>query len=131
MSLSVTIYDETTSGQKSIPFALEFPEEIITVRELIRARIYEEVQDYNLKQPDYFHGLVQPQNAEQTLNGFKLRERRPLDWQEQYTKALQAFETNGYFVLIGEKQAERLDDEFKITPDTEISFIKLLPLVGG
>ena len=63
--------------------------------------------------------------------------RRPADStqglgrQEQYTRALQAFETNGYFVLIGERQAESLDDKFKITPDTEISFVKLLPLVGG
>jgi hypothetical protein len=31
----------------------------MTVREVIRARIYQEVQDYNQKTPEYFRGLVE------------------------------------------------------------------------
>ena len=54
MSSTLTVYDETTSGQRSTTVRLEFLKEKITVQELIRERIYQEVQDYNLKQPEYF-----------------------------------------------------------------------------
>lgn len=33
--------------------------------------------------------------------------------------------------LVGDKQAERLDDDFEVKVDTEVSFVKLVPLVGG
>ena len=49
---------------------LEFPTERITVRELIRERVYQEVQDFNRKQGErVFRGLVQPTDAERVLNG--------------------------------------------------------------
>lgn len=131
MATTLTIHDETTSGQKTNSFTLECLTERMTVRELIRARIYQEVQDYNLKEPEYFRGLVQPTEAERALNGYKLRAKRKIDWQEQYQRALEAFERNGFFVLVGNKQAEGLDQEFDVKVDTEISFVKLVPLVGG
>jgi hypothetical protein len=33
--------------------------------------------------------------------------------------------------LVGHRQAERLDEEFEVKVDTEVSFVKLVPLVGG
>lgn len=131
MLAAITIHDETTSGQKTNTFTIECLTERMTVRELIRARIYQEVQDYNLKEPEYFRGLVQPTEAERVLNGYRLRAKRKIDWQEQYERALEAFERNGFFVLVGAKQAERLDQEFDVKVDSEISFVKLVPLVGG
>jgi hypothetical protein len=131
MPATITIHDETSSGQKTHSFTLECLTERMTVRELIRARIYQEVQDYNTREPEYFRGLVELTQAERTLNGYRLRERRKFDWQEQFQRATEAFERNGFFVLVGDKQAERLDDDFEVKVDTEVSFVKLLPLVGG
>lgn len=131
MSTTLTIHDETTSGQKTNTFTLECLTERMTVRELIRARIYQEVQDYNLKEPEYFRGLVEPTNAERVLNGYKLRAKRQIDWKEQFKRACEAFGRNGFFLLVGDKQAESLDQEFEVKVDTEVSFVKLLPLVGG
>jgi hypothetical protein len=131
MPTTLTIHDETTSGGKTNTFTLDCLTETLTVRELIRARIYQEVQDYNLKEPEYFRGLVEPTNAEKVLNGFKLKAKRKIDWEEQYKKALEAFERNGFFVLVGDKQAENLDQPFEVKVDTEVSFVKLVPLVGG
>jgi xylulokinase len=37
----------------------------------------------NRAMPEYFHGLVQPTDAERVLNGYRLKQRRPLDWKEQ------------------------------------------------
>jgi hypothetical protein len=131
MAVTLTIHDETTSGQKTNALTLDCLAERMTIRELIRARIYQEVQDYNLKQPEHFRGLVEPTNAERVLNGYKLREKRKIDWHEQYKRALEAFERNGFFVLVGDRQAETLDDEFEVKVDTDVSFLKLVPLVGG
>ena len=131
MPTTLTIHDETTFGQKTHSFTLECLTERMSVRELIRARIYQEVQDYNTREPEYFRGLVEPTQAERTLNGYRLRQRRKLDWQEQFQHAIEAFERNGFFVLVGDKQAERLDDEFPVRVDTPVSFVKLVPLVGG
>lgn len=131
MPATLTIHDETSSGHKTHSFTLECLTERMTVRELIRARIYQEVQDYNTREPEYFRGLVEPTQAERTLNGYRLRERRKLDWREQFQRATEAFERNGFFVLVGDRQAERLEEEFEVKVDTEVSFVKLVPLVGG
>ena len=128
---TLTIYDETVSGQKSDGFDLEFAAARITVRELIRKRVYEEVREYNLKSGDVFHGLVQPTDAEQTLNGYKLKKRRAIDWQEQARLAEDAYARNGFFILVDDRQVESLDDEIEIRLKTEVSFVKLTPLVGG
>ena len=131
MSRTLTVHDETTSGTKTNTFTLDCLTERMTVREVIRARIYQEVQDYNQKTPEYFRGLVEPTLAEKTLNGYKLRERRKIDWKEQYEKALEGFGRNGFFVLVGDRQAESLDEDFEVKAETEVSFVKLVPLVGG
>jgi hypothetical protein len=49
MTVTLRIRDETTSGDVYDERSLEFPTERITVRELIRERVYQEVQDFNLK----------------------------------------------------------------------------------
>ena len=131
MPATLTIRDETTAGQTLQEWALEVLTERITVRELIRSRVYQEVQDYNLKQPEMFRGLVEPTDAERTLNGFKLRKGRQIDWKQQFDKAQEAFEKNQVLILIGDHQAESLDAEIEIKPETEATFLRLVPLVGG
>ncbi|MEZ5942013.1 MAG: hypothetical protein R3C18_11515 [Planctomycetaceae bacterium] len=136
MSVTLTIRDETATGNVYSETPLQFPSERITVRELIRERVYQEVQDFNRAQNEQvFRGLVQPTDTERILNGsrteFRLKEHREIDWSEQFEKALEAFDKNGFFILIDNKQAERLDQEFYVTPSTEVSFVRLTMLVGG
>ena len=132
MPASLTVHDETASGQKTNTFTLACLTERMTVRELIRARIYQEVRDYNnQKEPEYFRGLVEPTDAERVLNGYKLKAKRKIDWEEQFRRATDAFHRNGFFVLVGDKQAETLDQEFDVKVDTEVSFVRMVPLVGG
>jgi hypothetical protein len=105
--------------------------ERITVRELIRSRVYQEVKDYNTRRPEYFRSLVQPTDAEQTLNGYKLRQPRQIDWEKQFEQAITAFERNGFIILVDDKQVSDLEQEIEIKPDTTVTFLKLVPLVGG
>jgi len=131
MPTTLTIRDETATGELLGQTVLEFLTERITVRELIRSRVYQEVQDYNVKKPECFNGLVQPGDAEKTLNGFKLRKAREVDWREQFRLATEAFEQNRIMVLVNDRQAEGLDENIELAPQTQVSFLKLVPLVGG
>jgi hypothetical protein len=131
MTTTLTIRDETTSGGTLHEFAMEVLTERITVRELIRSRVYQEVQDYNLRQPQEYRGLVQPTDAERTLNGFKLLKPRQIDWKTQFDKAVEAFEANQILILLDDKQVQSLDDEIEIKPGTRVSFLRLTMLVGG
>ena len=131
MPATLTVSDQTVAGKTTHSITLEFPTERTTVRELIRSRVYQEVQDYNRRQPETFHGLVRPTDAEQTLNGFKLRKGREIDWKQQFDKACDAFERNGFFILVDDRQVEGLDEEIEIRRGTQVSFVKLVPLVGG
>lgn len=131
MAAVLTIRDETTGGEAIQETTLEFPSETITVHDLIRERVYQEVQDYNRKREETFRGLIQPTDAEASLNGFKMKTRREIDWKKQFAKAVEAFESGGVIVLVGEKQAESLEETITIERGTEVTFLRLMPLVGG
>ena len=135
MTISLKIQDTTTltlESQNSEPvLVLDLLTERITVRELIRSRVYQEVKDYNTRQPEYFRGLVQPTNTEQKLNGYKLKKPRQLDWENQFAQAIAAFERNGFLILVDDEQLTELEAEIVISPTTVVTFLKLVPLVGG
>ena len=129
----ISIWDEMTStlGRPRLAFTLALAETTITLRELIRARVAQEVQAYNAQQTEYFQGLVQPAGAEQTLNGYRLPRQRQVDADRQVETALAAFETNGFVVLIDDQQVEDLDAQIALRPELSVTFLKLVPLVGG
>jgi hypothetical protein len=131
MSLSVTLRDRTAFGKETGSRVLENLSETVTLRELIRRRVTEEVEEFNRNRPEFFRGLVQPTDAETTLNGYRLRKPDPIDPARQVEIALQAFEANGFFVLVGDRQVGRLDEPLQLKPDTDVAFVKLVPLVGG
>ncbi|MEU9056480.1 hypothetical protein AB0D37_39860 [Streptomyces sp. NPDC048384] len=127
----VTFVDETTSGGRSDGWGIEIAEERLTVRELIRRRVFQEVAEYNARTPEVFQGLVQPQDTERVLNGYAVRTRRRIDPEAQTEQALKAFAGNGFLVLVGDRQVTDLDDEIELGLGTEITFLKLVALVGG
>jgi hypothetical protein len=123
--------DRTTSDQSNQTLTLSFLSERITVETLIRNRICQEVADYNARLSGEYYGLVMPSEAEQTLNGCRLLPDRKIDWQKQYERAIAAFLSNGFIILIDDQQVSELDTEITIRPDTSVTFLKLVPLVGG
>lgn len=130
----LTIRDETASGSITNELTLEILTETVTVREIIRSRVYQEVQDFNLKQrlgAADFRGLVTPSDAEKSLNGVRVKSGREIDWKDQFAKACDAFTRNGILILVDDRQMENLDDEVTLRHDTGVSFIKLTMLVGG
>lgn len=129
--MTILIKDETFAGKILNEISLDFKTEIVTVRDIICERVFKEVSYYNSKLPEYFNGLVEPTDAEKTLNGYKLKPKQIIDGEKQAYVALDAFQKNAFFLLIDTIQSESLEQEVALRKDTTISFIKLTPLVGG
>jgi hypothetical protein len=131
VATTVTIVDEWTPGGPKSAWALDLLTERVTARELIRSRVYQEVSEYNARNPGVFRGLVQPTETERVLNGFRVREGRKIDWEAQLERALAAFQGNGFLLLVDDRQLVDLDEEVVVKPGTEVSFLRLVPRVGG
>jgi hypothetical protein len=128
---TVTVRDETTAGAVTHELTIDVLTESITVRDLIRARVYQEVDDFNRRGREIFNGLVQPTDTERTPAGYKLRTARRLDWRPQFDRACEAFEKNLILLVTDDRQAESLDETLTLRADSRVSFLKLVPLVGG
>lgn len=130
--MTITITDETATGDIINKILISVSSERMKVKDLIAARVTSEVNTYNNKLPEYFKGLIQPTDAEKTLNGYKLkRKNKAIDIEQQVFVAYDAFQKNGYFILIDDKQVDDLEQEVLVNKETVVSFIKLTPLVGG
>jgi hypothetical protein len=129
--MRIVIADMTPTGTETARVLLDDVPNPVTLRELVRHRVREEVVRYNTGPGVRFNGLVQPTDAECTANGYKLRRPRQLDWQAQAAAALDSFQRNGFFVFVGNRQVADLDEELTLAETEEVSFVRLVPLVGG
>lgn len=129
MPLSLSLHDETTSGENRSAGIFQFETASITLREIIRLRVQQEVARFNAAESEVFQGLVQPEESERILNG--VRSRPVLDWQRQFAKAIAAFKGNGFLVLLDHRQIMDLDETLRLTAQSKITFLRLVPLIGG
>lgn len=128
---SMVIFDETARGERTHRVQIKLVSERLSLRELIQRRVQSEVERFNLQRPINFKALVQPRDAEETAQGFRLRQHRDLDWQEQAEEAIKAFENQSFFVMVDHKDIKDLDQEITITDNTDIAFVKLMPVIAG
>ena len=132
MPTTLTLFDETATGERRDALTVTLLEPTITARELIRTRVFEECKRYNSRaSPVSWNGLVRPAPLEAELNGPPKKKGRKLDWHKQAEIALRAFESNGFILLVDDRQVESLSEQIRVREDTQVSFLKLVPLVGG
>jgi hypothetical protein len=129
MPLELPVRDETTSGESRSAGTFQFDTARLTLREIIRLRVEQEVARFNSADYEMFQGLVQPEESERILNG--VRTRPVLDAQKQFAKAIAAFKGNGFLVLLDDRQIMDLDEILHLTAQSKITFLRLVPLVGG
>ncbi len=129
----LNVHDQSTAslGKTEHTFRVRVSGETISVRELIRKRVYQEVEEFNSRQPEVFRLLVQPGDAERAGSGFRMPRPRRIDADAQYEATIEAFERNGFVVLVDDRQVERLDAKIALQPETLVTFLKVAPLLGG
>jgi hypothetical protein len=64
--------------------------------------------------PEIFQGLVQPEESERILNGYRLPRVRPLDPEQQFERGHPRFPANAFVLLAGGRQVETLDEEIDL-----------------
>ncbi len=102
----VLVREESMSGRELATWVLPDLPESITARELVRLRVREEVARANVS------GAA-------------------LSWERQADAACEAFYRNAFVLLAGQRQIDSLDEVIDLTVEHTVSFIKLVPLVGG
>ncbi|MEU1679097.1 hypothetical protein ABZ422_08420 [Micromonospora zamorensis] len=99
----ITIADEATGGPSVAEWTMEIFDETVRLDELIRRRVVLEVAESG--------ACVDP---------------------EERTRAtLEAFGRNGFVVLVDDRQVTSLDDTVHLHAGSRVTFLKLVPLVGG
>jgi len=128
---TVSFVDQTATGRELSRFEVVDLPDTVSVRDLIRLRVRDEVARYNAAPAAYFTGLVRPLDAETDFNGYRMRQVRALDWTAQADAAEEAFARNGFFMLLGDRQLENLDEKVDLLSANDVAFVKLVQLVGG
>ena len=131
MESTLIVFDETARGERTHRVQLKLVSERITIRDLIARRVQSEVEKFNLQRPINFKALVQPKDAEETSQGYRLRQHRDLDSQVHVDEAIKAFENQRFFVMVDHKDVNDLGAEITIADNTDIAFVKLMPIIGG
>jgi vacuolar-type H+-ATPase subunit F/Vma7 len=127
--VELLIRDQDLGRQPSPTISLAIPSERISIREIIRSRVYQAVQDQNAKRRNA-SSAHQPSVVERDLNGAKRI--KSIGWQFHFDQAVEAFDQGRLVILVDEHQAESLDEEVDVIhSQTLVTFLRLVPLVGG
>jgi len=127
-TIKIVILDQTSSGETLNKLKMEFESATVKVRDIISGRVRQETKNLfeSAKKSKYsFIG----QTEIEKLNSKPTNITELQDKKVKY--ALEMFQRNGYLVLIDDEQVTSLDQEVKLTNSTEITFLKLVPLIGG
>ena len=105
--------------------------ESLSVRDLLKQRVMHEVAKFNRERPVCCQSLVYPEGAQETDKGFRLSQHRDLDWEVQYQRALQVFESGGLTIYVNNKPVNELDAIIPVHDTMEVSFVKLSSIIAG
>ncbi len=131
MSILLTMRDETAAGDRSGDLVVDVPDGTMTVRELIRQRVLNEITNRMDADDAVFGGLVRVPDTEAMLNQRGTRHRVGVDPDAQVARACDAFESNRFFLLVDGHQPTELNQQLELSEASEIAFVRLVPLVGG
>jgi len=161
MAVNIQVVAETPGRGRTDEQWVEVSDGETTLRALIRAYVYQAVTEANAKRAmaiekareSYANarnqppGAIAPHAVEQWLNGDaagrhhgeltgKVLERRlnvgpERDFSAEFVKAIEAFEQQRMLVLVGETQVTELDAPLAALPTEPVTFLQMVPLVGG
>src|SRR5262245_11910582 len=109
MSVALKIVDQTLGIHPPITRELRLVSERITLRELLKRRIDEEVAALNAGRAE-IRPLVAPTEQERRLNGEKPTHRSVVDPERQLTAAVEAFERTRIVIIVDGRQVLDLDE---------------------
>jgi hypothetical protein len=124
------------SWQLPIPEAWQSDEKPICLQDLIVYVVTHEVESFNDRQDQnqFLDVLTNQQTSEQAESGavrFGSREPQKADLEKAIETALEAFEDGLYYVFLADQQIVDLGEQISLTPDSRVTFVRLVSLAGG
>ncbi|HLI70790.1 MAG TPA: hypothetical protein VKV19_13610 [Ktedonobacteraceae bacterium] len=104
------------------------------VRELQRKQAMKSEEAYRIIERQYLTSSdIAAQASEGIISLSRKRQEGPLRGEvaDAVRHAWRAFEQRAYLVIIAGKIARSLEEELILRPDSKITFLRLVPLVGG
>lgn len=120
----VVMLDETPAGQKTNEHRVPVTKGSLLARELIRERVFSEIDRFNKSDQKVYHGLSEAIDSEITWGGTKHKERRTLDPEIELDAALDAFERRAFIMLVDDRTVKHLDEEILLQENSEVRFVK-------
>ncbi len=131
MAVMVRVRDEIPGRARGPAFEMWLEPAPPTVRELIRRCVEQEAARVQASPAVAAPVLVERDEKERLLNGERSLNQPPLDVEEQFRRACQAFQAQRVILLLGERQALALEEPVEVASGSEITFLRLVPLIGG
>jgi hypothetical protein len=136
MAVRLELVDETVSGEVLHALAVVLDTAAPTARSIIELRVRDEVEAHNRALASQ---VPPPERVSLGADAFALngarrppqRQRRPADAEVEVARAFEAFERNGFVMLVGDRQIESLDEPLPAAEALRVAFVRLVPLVGG
>ncbi|MBY0547939.1 MAG: hypothetical protein K2W95_11645 [Candidatus Obscuribacterales bacterium] len=132
MPTAILVEEKVPGQPPSKGYPVTLPADRITVAQLIRIYVETQVENYNTTRVSTACGENYTSKEELLLNPAKEDKRfKPARCESEVERALVAFQANKIFLLIDGKQASELSEELDLTSSSKVTFLKLVPLVGG
>ncbi len=134
MGVMIQFFDKKfLETDRSVLFEMEFNTSFVSARDLISSRVE---QEYAARKENRGFGkisLVEVSEYEKELNTSLVsqNETENKNIKSFVNFALKAFESNGFFMLINDKQVESLDEVIEVLPGLQVEFFELPAIVGG
>lgn len=122
--------------QLPIPDAWRTGEKALCLRDLIVLAVTHEVAAFNQRQEQnqFLNVLTNRQTADQAKSGsirFGDRDPQKADKDKAIEVALEAFEDGLYYVFLDGVQIADLGERITLSPDSQVTFVRLVALAGG
>ena len=135
------IKKEVFGTGKTDNISVSFTSERLTLAELIQQKVAARVRQLNIQVDNKevssrflsaTERLLNQAAFQKQIQDAKLKiEEARLEPEKAGYEALAGFQQNAFFVIIDGQQRENLEEELVLTQDSEVQFIRLVPLVGG
>ncbi|MBM3223232.1 MAG: hypothetical protein FJZ47_05430 [Candidatus Tectomicrobia bacterium] len=125
-----TIIFGLPTGQRITSVQLTLPSGACTAQELIAQKVGQEVQECMLQQRTEVSGEYWTPEVWLSPTARTARP-TPGPVLEEIHHAQQAFAARAYMIVVNNQRIWSSDAVLALTPETQVEFIKILPLVGG
>ena len=108
-----------------------------TLRDLISRVVAQETEAFRGRQRDNrFLRALSPEQIDAGANAGAVRSggsdlKQEVDDDDALATALQAFEDGTYYVFVDRVQYQCLDEQVRLEADSDVLFLRLVPLAGG